>query len=172
MVVDQRRCLREADSQSGDPHLVEVDRLPTIVTSRPRGSAILVSSIANLGPEPTAILAVLDAAEAADVTLLAASPTLTPLNRTRATAKNYAASTALLRAALTHSAAALDRAVVAATPELPEHVGRGRPRALDDDAVREIATASVGTSAADLAAGLGVSARTIRRYRARLRDVA
>ena len=170
MAADQRRLLHKADPQTtGDPDLVDVKDLPDIVSGRPRGSGVLVNSIANLGPDPAAILAVLDAAETAGVTLIAASPTPTPLNRTADTAKAYIAATALLRATLAHSAAALDRAVAAATPELPEQVGRGRPRALDDDAVREIATAGAGTSAADLAADLGVSARTIRRYRARLR---
>lgn len=82
------------------------------------------------------------------------------------------AATTVLKATLVHSVAALDRAVSATTPQLPEHVGPGRPRALDDDAVNEIANASAGTSAADLAAGLGVSTRTIHHYRARLRDVA
>jgi hypothetical protein len=63
-----------------------------------------------------------------------------------------------------------DSDVLHATRPLQKKAGPGRPRALNDSQVRRIASAPEGTSAAELGEALGVSARTVRRYRALLRD--
>lgn len=166
MVSDQRKRLRTANPRIQTDNVNILDHSAMLAAVRdPRltGGEVWVSSIANLGPTPAAALEALDAAQQAGVVFCIASPAPVRLGPGEP-------ATALLRASLAHSAAALAREVAAATPDLPEQVGRGRPRLLDDDAVRDIARAGAGTSAADLAAALGVSARTVRRYRARLRD--
>ena len=63
-----------------------------------------------------------------------------------------------------------DSDVLHDTRPLQKKAGPGRPRALNDSQVRRIASAPEGTSAAELGEALGVSARTIRNYRRRLRD--
>ncbi|MGP9759535.1 hypothetical protein [Corynebacterium sp. AOP12-C2-36] len=125
----------------------------------------MVSSLAVLGPDPAALGVVLERLGDRDIELVIAGL------RVKVRPSQGGGVVGLLQAAVALGAAAVERAAEAARPTLPPRPeGRGRPRALDDADVQKIADAPAAVSAAALAADLGVSARTVQRYRAELRE--